>query len=160
MAYSYGTKLQKDASELFQDYTAKMSICEKYSFEIIIGDDGVKKVNCDDEVTNLEKIENILYEMVDQWYEYDEKYDADDGWDDDVEYEKYMIFDMDEYYVFQDFDSRNWIYEYEIVDFYKLILKKLKEYNSLVKIIENELEKIQLEKDVCAGISLAFLLMA
>jgi len=158
MAY-YGTQLQKDASELFQDYKSKMSVCDKYVFEIIIGEDGEKTVNCDDEVTNLEKIENILYEMVDQWYEYDERYDADDGWDDNVEYDKYMIFDMDEYYVFNDFDGRNWIYEYEITDFYDLILKKLKEYNSLVKIINDEIEKIQLEKDVCAGISLAFLLI-
>jgi len=136
-----------------------MSICEKYKFEIIMGDDGLKKVNCDEEVTNLEKIENILCEMFDEWYEYDERYDEEDGWDDNIEYEKYMVFDMDEYYVFQDFDSRNWIYEYEIEEFYDLIIKKLEEYNSLVKIIEDEIVKIQLEYDVCVGISLALLMV-
>jgi hypothetical protein len=154
----YGTQLQKDACDLFQNKKENMRICENYKFEIIIGEDGVKKITCDEEVTNLERIENMLVEMFDEWYEYDEKYDQEEGWDDTTEYEKYMVFDMDEYYVFHNFDSRNWIYEYEIEDFYEIILKKLVEYNLLVKIIEDEIEKIQMEKDVCAGISLAFLM--
>jgi hypothetical protein len=154
----YGTQLQKDVCDLFQKKKENMRICEDYKFEIIIGEDGVKKITCDEEVTNLERIENMLVEMFDEWYEYDEKYDQEEGWDDTTEYEKYMVFDMDEYYVFHNFDSRNWIYEYEIEDFYEIILKKLVEYNLLVKIIEDEIEKIQMEKDVCAGISLAFLM--
>jgi hypothetical protein len=154
----YGTQLQKDACDLFQKKKENMRICEDYKFEIIIGEDGVKKITCDEEVTNLERIENMLVEMFDEWYEYDEKYDQEEGWDDTTEYEKYMVFDMDEYYVFHNFDSRNWIYEYEIEDFYEIIIQKLVEYNSLVKIIEDEIEKIQMEKDVCAGISLAFLM--
>ena len=155
----YGTQLQKDVCDLFQNRKENMSICEKYKFEIIIGDDGLKNINCEDEVTNLEKIENILLEMFDEWYEYDERYDEEEGWDDNIEYEKYMVFDMDEYYVFQDFDSRNWIYEYEIDEFYDLIIKKLEEYNYLVKIIEDEIVKIQLENDVCVGVSLALLMV-
>jgi len=154
----YGTQLQKDVCDLFQKKKENMRICEDYKFEIIIGEDGVKKITCDEEVTNLERIENMLVEMFDEWYEYDEKYDQEEGWDDTTEYEKYMVFDMDEYYVFHNFDSRNWIYEYEIEDFYEIILKKLVEYNLLVKIIEDEIEKIQMEKDVCVGISLAFLM--
>jgi len=154
----YGTQLQKDVCDLFQNKKENMKICENYKFEIIIGEDGFKKVNCDEEVTNLERIENMLIEMFDEWYEYDEKYEQEEGWDDTIEYDKYMIFDMDEYYVFNDFDSRNWIYEYEIEDFYEIILKKLDEYNLLVKIIQDEIEKIQMEKDVCAGVSLAFLM--
>jgi len=154
----YGTQLQKDVCDLFQNKKENMKNCENYKFEIIIGEDGFKKVNCDEEVTNLERIENMLIEMFDEWYEYDEKYEQEEGWDDTIEYEKYMIFDMDEYYVFNDFDSRNWIYEYEIEDFYEIILKKLDEYNLLVKIIQDEIEKIQMEKDVCAGVSLAFLM--
>jgi len=154
----YGTQLQKDVCDLFQKKKENMRICEDYKFEIIIGEDGVKKITCDEEVTNLERIENMLVEMFDEWYEYDEKYDQEEGWDDTTEYEKYMVFDMDEYYVFHNFDSRNWIYEYEIEDFYEIILKKLVEYNLFVKIIEDEIEKIQMEKDVCAGISLAFLM--
>jgi len=154
----YGTQLQKDVCDLFQKKKENMKKCENYKFEIIIGEDGFKKINCDEEVTNLERIENILVEMFDEWYEYDEKYEQEEGWDDTIEYDKYMIFDMDEYYVFNDFDSRNWIYEYEIEDFYEIILKKLDEYNLLVKIIQDEIEKIQMEKDVCAGVSLAFLM--
>ena len=154
----YGTQLQKDVCDLFQNKKENMKNCENYKFEIIIGEDGFKKVNCDEEVTNLERIENMLIEMFDEWYEYDEKYEQEEGWDDTIEYDKYMIFDMDEYYVFNDFDSRNWIYEYEIEDFYEIILKKLDEYNLLVKIIQDEIEKIQMEKDVCAGVSLAFLM--
>jgi len=51
-------------------------------------------------------------------------------------------------------EARHFIYEYEIDEYYDLIVGKIEEYNIRVKKIEDE----QAKKDVCVGVTLALLM--
>jgi len=145
----YGSYLQREVYYLFDKQYVDMAEWEKCKFEIALDDKNDKYIMGKEIVERMEEIKNTLDEMVEEWEEYEEE----DG-------ETYMIFDMDEY-VIGDYDNdehRNWIYEYEIDEYYDLIVGKLDEYYILVKAIEDEKAKIQLEKDVCLGVALALMM--
>jgi hypothetical protein len=95
----------------------------------------------------MEEIMRTLCAMIEDLEEYED------------EDETYLIFDMGEYYVgnYQLGEYKTWIYEYEINEYYDTIERKLNEYYCLVKVIEDEKAKIQLEKDICLGVALAFM---
>jgi len=119
-------------------------------FEIELDDKNEMYIMGKEVVVEMEEIKKTLDDMVEEWEEYEEE----DG-------EIYMIFDMGGYEMYSvdtDHDEyRNWIYEYEIDVYYDLIVGKLDEYYILVKEIEDEKAKIQMEKDVCVGVALALM---
>jgi len=125
-----------------------MATWAKCSFEIALDDKNEKYIVGKEVLAKIEEIKEILDYMVEEWEEYEEE----DG-------EKYMIFDMDGYVIgdYENEEDRNWIYEYDIDEYYDLIVGKLDEYYILVKEIEDEKAKIQLEKDVCLGVALALM---
>ena len=145
----YGSYLQRDAFDLFKNQAIDMATWSKCSFEIALDDKNDKYIVGKEVLNKIEEIKITLDDMVEEWEEYEEE----DG-------ETYMIFDMDEYIIGpsnneNDEDNRNWVYEYEIDEYYDLIVEKLDEYNILVKEIEDEKAKIQMEKDVLVGVTLA-----
>jgi len=142
----YGSYLQRDAFDLFKNQAIDMATWSKCSFEIALDDKNEKYIVGKEVLNKIEEIKITLDDMVEEWEEYEEE----DG-------ETYMIFDMDGY-VIGDYGYKNWIYEYEIDDYYDLIVGKLDEYYILVKAIEDEKAKIQLEKDVCLGVALALMM--
>ena len=142
----YGSYLQRDAFDLFKNQAIDMATWSKCSFEIALDDKNDKYIVGKEVLNKIEEIKITLDDMVEEWEEYEEE----DG-------ETYMIFDMDGY-VIGDYGYKNWIYEYEIDDYYDLIVGKLDEYYILVKAIEDEKAKIQLEKDVCLGVALALMM--
>jgi len=122
----YGTHLQKDARDFFENYEEDFKKIEETKFEIIFDDENNRVIKDIDFVKKLEEMKKTLEEIMGECEE----------WED--EEEKYMIFDMDEYHV-GDYileQNRNWIYEYEVIDYYELIKKKLEEYKVLVLEIE------------------------
>jgi len=144
----YGSYLQREAYYLFDKQYVDMAEWEKCQFEIALDDKNDKYIVGKEVVDEMEEIKKTLDDMVEEWEEYEEE----DG-------ETYMVFYMDEY-VIGDYDNdehRNWIYEYEIDEYYDLIVGKLDEYNILVKEIEDAKAKIQMEKDVLVGVTLALL---
>jgi len=143
----YGSYLQREAYYLFDKQYVDMAEWEKCTFEIALDAKNDKYIMGKDVVVEMEEIKKTLDEMVEEWEEYEEE----DG-------ETYMIFDMDEYGIGGFDEHRNWIYEYEIDEYYDLIVGKLDEYYILVKEIEDEKAKIQMEKDVCVGVALALMM--
>jgi predicted transcriptional regulator len=122
----HGTHLQKDARDFFENYEEDFKKIEETKFEIIFDDENNRVIKDIGFVKKLEEMKKTLEEIMGECEE----------WEDDEE--KYMIFDMDEYHV-GDYileQNRNWIYEYEIIDYYMLIKNKLQEYNVLVLEIE------------------------
>jgi len=122
----YGTHLQKDARDFFENYEEDFKKIEETRFEIIFDDENNRMIKDIGFVKKLEEMKKTLEEIMGECEE----------WED--EEEKYMIFDMDEYnvgdYILE--QNRNWIYEYEVIDYYELIKKKLEEYKVLVLEIE------------------------
>jgi hypothetical protein len=122
----YGTHLQKDARDFFENYEEDFKKIEETNFEIIFDDENNRVTKDIGFVKKLEEMKKTLEEIMGECEE----------WED--EEEKYMIFDMDEYnvgdYILE--QNRNWIYEYEVIDYYELIKKKLEEYRVLVLEIE------------------------
>ena len=122
----YGTHLQKDARDFFENYEEDFKKIEETKFEIIFDDENNRMIKDIGFVKKLEEMKKTLEEIMGECEE----------WED--EEEKYMIFDMDEYnvgdYILE--QNRNWIYEYEVIDYYELIKKKLEEYKVLVLEIE------------------------
>jgi len=143
----YGTKTQKDARDLFENKDYEQIEYEGVSFEIKEDDNNVKYITGTEIMREMEELKETFNDMIEELEEYE---DGD---------ETYLIFDMGEYYVGNyDLDEhRTWIYEYEINEYYETIERKLNEYYCLVKVIEDEKPKIQLEKDVCLGVALALL---
>ena len=142
----YGSHLQRDAFDLFKNQAIDMAVWEKCKFEIALDDKNDKYIVGKEVLNKMEGIKKTLDYMVEEWEEYEEE----DG-------EIYMKFDMDEYEIGVYDEYRNWIYEYEIDVYYDLIVGKLDEYYILVKAIEDEKAKIQLENDVCVGVALALM---
>ena len=137
----YGSYLQREAYYLFDNQYLDMMLWEKCKFEIALDDKNEKYIMGKEVLERMEETKKTLDDMVEKWEEYDEE----GG-------EKYMIFDMCEYGIGDLDNRRNWIYEYEIDDYYNLITGKLDEYYILVKEIEDD-KNIQLEKDVSVGIA-------
>jgi len=110
----YGSYLQREAYYLFDKQAIDMKKWANCSFET--GLDG-KEV-----VKEMEEIKKTLEDMMEEWEEYEEE----DG-------ETYMIFDMDEYIIgdYENEEDRTWVYEYEIEEYYDLIVGKLGEYYRL-----------------------------
>jgi hypothetical protein len=143
----YGTKTQKDARDLFENKDYELMEYEGVSFEIKADDKNEKQIIGKDVVEEMEEIMRTLNDMIEDLEEYED------------EDETYLIFDMGEYYVgnYQLGEYKTWIYEYEINEYYDTIERKLNEYYCLVKVIEDEKAKIQLEKDVCLGVAIALM---
>jgi hypothetical protein len=143
----YGTTTQKNARDLFENKDYELMEYEGVSFEIKEDDKNEKQIIGNDVVEEMEEIMRTLCAMIEDLEEYE---DGD---------ETYLIFDMGEYYVgnYQLGEYKTWIYEYEINEYYDTIERKLNEYYCLVKVIEDEKAKIQLEKDICLGVALAFM---
>jgi len=118
------------------------------SFEIALDDKNEMYIMGKEVVEEMEEIKKTLEDMVEEWEEYYE----DNG-------ETCMIFDMSEYVIgdYTKEQDRTWVYEYEIDEYYDLITGKLGEYFTLLKDMEKEKMKIQMEKYVCAGVALALL---
>ena len=118
--------MQKDARDFFENYEEDFKKIEETRFEVIFDDENNRVIKDIGFVKKLEEMKKTLEEIMGECEE----------WED--EEEKYMIFDMDEYnvgdYILE--QNRNWIYEYEIIDYYMLIKNKLQEYNVLVLEIE------------------------
>ena len=143
----YGTKTQKDARDLFENKDYERMEYEGVSFDIKADDKNEKQIIGKDVVEEMEEIMRTLCAMIEDLEEYED------------EDETYLIFDMGEYYVgnYQLGEYKTLIYEYEINEYYDTIERKLNEYYCLLKVIEDEKMKIQLEKDVCLGVALAFM---
>jgi len=143
----YGSYLQKDAYYLFDKEEIDMNVYCKCSFEIALDDKKEMYIMGKKVVDEMNEIKKILEDMVEECEEYEEE----DG-------ESYMIFYMGDYIIeATNGEYRDWVCKYEIDDYYNLIVRKLCEYNILVKAIEDEKAKIQLEKDVCLGVALALM---
>jgi len=144
----YGSYLQREAYRLFKKQDIDMEKWEKYTFEIALDANNDKYIMGEKNVKKMEEIKKTLDDMVEECENIMEEYG-----------EIYMIFDMDGYEIgdFYNDEYRNWIYDYEIDEYYDLIVGKLDEYYILVKAIEDEKAKIQLKKDVCAGVALALM---
>ena len=141
----YGTETQKDARDLFDNKDYEIMEYEGVSFEIKADDNNEKYITGTEIMHEMEKVKETLNAMIKDLEEYE---DGD---------ETYLIFDMGEYYVgnYDLVEQKTWIYEYEIDEYYETIERKLNEYYCLVKVIKDEKDKIQLEKDVCLGVTLA-----
>lgn len=124
----YGTQIQKDARDLFDNYKEDIEKLNLHKFEIILDENNVKKIKGCEVVERLEEIKEILEEMMGEWYEYVDE--SDDG-----NIYRYMIFDMDEYHINDGSGYRWWILEFEIDEYYDLVEEKLSEYNILEKYI-------------------------
>jgi len=118
----YGTYLQKEARDLFENYKEDFKKIEETSIDVIIDDKNNRVVKDIDFINRLKEIKETLEEIMGECEEYEE------------EDEKYMVFDMDEYqvgdYILE--ENRNWIYEYEVNEYYTLISKRLCEYDALM----------------------------
>ena len=158
----YGSELHKDGRNLFENNDLQKEDWEALSFvtktnakndKEIVGIDYVYDYDENDIIENEYIGIDVLYEIerikktLEMMKEDLQEYNDDDG--------KYLRFDTGKYYVGE---SRNWIYEYEINEYYKIIEKKLNEYYTLVKVIEDEKVKVQMAKDVCLGVALALAL--
>ena len=158
----YGSELHKDGRNLFENNDLQKEDWEALSFvtktnakndKEIVGIDYVYDYHENDIIENEYIGIDVLYEIerikktLEMMKEDLQEYNDDDG--------KYLRFDTGKYYVGE---SRNWIYEYEINEYYKIIEKKLNEYYTLVKVIEDEKVKVQMAKDVCLGVALALAL--
>jgi len=143
----YGTKAQKDARDLFENKDYEIMEYEGVSFEIKADDNNEKYITGNEIMYEMEEVKKTLNTMIEDLEEYED------------EDETYLIFDMGEYYVgnYDLVEQKTWIYEYEIDEYYETIERKLNEYYCLVKVIKDEKDKIQLEKDVYLGVALALL---
>jgi hypothetical protein len=144
----YGSYLQLEASRLFKKQDKDMKKWANCSFETALDEKNEMYIMGKEVVVEMEEIKKTLEDMVEEWEEYEE----DNG-------ETYMIFDMSEYVIgdYTKEQDRTWVYEYEIDEYYDLITGKLGEYFTLLKDMEKEKMKIQMEKYVCAGVALALL---
>ena len=144
----YGSYLQREAYYLFDKQEIDMNEWCKCSFEIALDDKKEMYIMGKEVVNEMNEIKETLEDMVEECEEYEEE----DG-------ESYMIFYMGDYIIeATNGEYRDWVCKYEIDDYYNLIVRKLCEYNILVKAIEDEKAKIQLEKDVCLGVALALMM--
>ena len=155
----YGSELHKDGRNLFENNDLQKEDWEELSFVTKTNDKNDKEIVGIDYIydydeNNIIKNEyigiDVLYEIerikktLEMMKEDLQEYNDEDG--------KYLRFDIGKYYVGE---NRNWIYEYEINEYYKIIEKKLNEYYTLVKVIEDEKAKVKMTKDVCLGVALA-----
>jgi hypothetical protein len=143
----YGTKTQKDACDLFENKDYEIMEYAGVSFEIKADDNNDKYITGNEIMYEMEEVKKTLCAMIEDLEEYED------------EDETYLIFDMGEYYVgnYQLGEYKTLIYEYEINEYYDTIERKLNEYYCLLKVIEDEKVKIQLEKNVCLGVALALM---
>jgi len=122
----YGTHSQKNARDLFENYEEDFKQIEETKIEIIFDEENNRVIKDICFVKNMEEMNEALEEIMGECEEYE---------DDE---EKYMIFDMGEYHI-GDYileQDRNWIYEYEVIDYRELIKNKLQEYKVLLLEIE------------------------
>ena len=142
----YGSDLQKNAYDLFENQEVDMKQWANCSFKIELDDKNMKYIAGKEEVKEMKEIKKTLEDMIKEWEEYDEYYDEE---------ETCMIFDLGGYAIGETRnEARHFIYEYEIDEYYDLIVGKIEEYNIRVKKIEDE----QAKKDVCVGVTLALLM--
>jgi hypothetical protein len=163
----YGSELHKDGRNLFSKNDLQKEDWEAFSFvtktndkneKEIVGLDVVYDEIIEDKYINEYTGTEVLYEIervkktLEMMKEDLQEYNDEDG--------KYLRFDIGKYYVgnYDLGENRNWIYEYEINEYYKIIVKKQNEYYTMVKVIEDEKEKIQMAKDVCFAVALALAL--
>jgi len=159
----YGSELHKDGRNLFENNDLQKEDWEALSFVTKTNDKNDKEIVGIDYVYDYDENDIIVNQYINEYigidvlYEIDrikktlemmkedlQEYNDEDG--------KYLRFDIGKYYVGE---NRNWIYEYEINEYYKIIEKKLNEYYTLVKVIEDEKAKVKMAKDVCLGVALA-----
>jgi hypothetical protein len=158
----YGSELHKDGRNLFENNDLQKEDWEALIFvtklnakndKEIVGIDYVYDYDENDIIENQYIGIDVLYEIerikktLEMMKEDLQEYNGEDG--------KYLRFYTGKYYVGE---NRNWIYEYEINEYYKIIENKLNEYYTLVKVIEDEKAKVQMAKDVCLGVALALAL--
>jgi len=127
----YGTYLQKEARDLFENYKEDFKKIEETSIDVIIDDKNNRVVKNIDFITRLKEIKETLEEIMGECEEYEEYEEYDEYEEED---EKHMVFDMDEYHIgdYISEENRNWIYEYEVNEYYTLISKRLCEYDALI----------------------------
>jgi len=147
----YGSHLQRDAYDLFKKQDIDMAEWAKCTFERTRDDNNDECIMGKEVVEKMEELKEKFEYMVEEC----EEYDKEDG-------KTYMIFEMSEYVIgptdYEHVEDRNWVYQYEIYEYYDLIVGKLDEYYILVKEIEEEKAKIQMVKDVCVGVTIALML--
>jgi len=144
----YKKLLQQEASALFRYSEEDWQIWGDYTFVKVMGDDNVMKVAGVELVNKLEEIKETLDEMKEELENDNVQYmESEEG-------ELCKIFDMGENIIME---NKWWLYDYEIDEYRDMIEMKVMEYYILVKEIEDEKNKIQMEKDVCLGVSLALL---
>jgi len=140
--------LQQEASALFRYSKEDWEIWGDYTFVKVLGDDNVMKVAGVELVNKLEEIKEVLGEMKEEMENGDIQYmESEEG-------ELCKIYDMGENIIME---NKWWLYDYEIEDYCEMVEDKVMEYYILVKEIEDEKNKIQMEKDVCLGVTLALL---
>jgi len=141
----YGTDLQKDVRDLFENKDYEQMEYERVSYEIKLNHSNEKYITGAEIAEEMIKVKYILEDMLEDLEDYDSEYDTQ------------LIYNMGKYYLgnYELGQYTSWIYESEIKEYYDIIVRKLNEYYILEKIIEVEKAKIQLEKDVCLGIALA-----
>ena len=141
----YGTELQKDVRDLFENKHYEQMEYERVNYEIKLNHSNEKYITGTEIAEEMIKVKYILEDMLEDLEDYDSEYDTQ------------LIYNMGKYYLgnYELGQYTSWIYESEIKEYYDIIVRKLNEYYILEKIIEVEKAKIQLEKDVCLGIALA-----
>jgi len=141
-------QLQSEASALFRYRDEDWQIWGDYTFVKVLGDDNVMKVVGVELVHKLKEIKETLDEMKEELENDNVQYmETEEG-------ELCKIFDMGENIIME---NKWWLYDYEIDEYCEMIEEKVMEYYVLVKEIEDEKNKIQMEKDVCMGVTLALL---
>jgi len=139
-------QLQSEASALFRYRDEDWQIWGDYTFVKVLGDDNVMKVVGVELVHKLKEIKETLDEMKEELENDNVQYmETEEG-------ELCKIFDMGENIIME---NKWWLYDYEIDEYCEMIEEKVMEYYVLVKEIEDEKNKIQMEKDVCLGVTLA-----
>jgi len=139
------THMQRDANDLFHNKENDIVKWNNCNFEIIIDENNKKDIFGKQIAKELKDIIVILEDMYEDWYNYED------------EYKSYMIFGKDECYM-SSYNLelyRKWINE--IDDYYAYIINKLINYDILENEVEYHNAKVQTEKDVCLGVTLALL---
>jgi len=144
----YKKLLQQEASALFRYSEEDWEIWGDYTFVKVLDDDNVMKVAGVELVNKLKEIKEVLEEIKEEMENGDIQYmESEEG-------ELCKIFDMGENIIME---NKWWLYDYEIEEYREMIEMKVMEYYILVKEIEDERNKVQMEKDVCLGVTLALL---
>jgi hypothetical protein len=141
-------QLQCEASALFRYREEDWQIWGDYTFVKVLDHNNVMNVDGIGLVHKLEEIKETLDEMKEELENDNVQYMENE------EGEPCKIFDMGENIIME---NKWWLYDYEIEEYYEMIEEKVMEYYVLVKEIEDEKNKIQMEKDVCLGVTLALL---